>query len=741
MVRIIFLLLAAALFTGACGIESREDEGGAPGMGKEQMGMESKTERINLGGVWKFEADPYGIGISQSWQEPGFDDTAWRDITVPGSWNFQFRNSPYPEDDHDYDGPAWYRLKFTPEESQAGSHVILSFQAVCYKTTVWLNGKLLGTHEGDFLPFEYDVSSDLEQGKENVLALYIETINSASKYTIPPAILRYDYWIYSGVHRDVFLERSGRVKVYDIFANGKPAGSDGDVAVESWILNASPEPVRIEARAIVRLKGGGDAGNELSQTLEIPVGTIAKTVFRLRTGSPKLWSPESPALYTVKIDLEETDAPVTVTATEAVKYNPEGELPPRAMLTPVETDGLDAAETDFGIRSIEVRGVNVYLNGEQLQFRGINRHDEYPMLGRTIPDELCRNDLIMMKRANMNTLRTAHYPNNPKVLRMADELGLLVFEEIPATGLRPWEMCSNKVKKLADDCMRRMVVRDRNHPSVAVWGVGNEFEPTAMTSYTTPLYRMVKSIDPTRLVSYNRAMFDLTSRDPESDLIILNPYFGWYFGRVEDTSLFLNIAHTLFPKKPIVIGEFGADAIRCRRTNQEPSTSPHFTEDYQVWHLKRTWETAIGKPYVCGGMIWVYADFLSPKRKYLSSSQVKSNTLINPVPYHNTKGIVDNYRIPKNSYLAVMGMFGGLTVHDMAIEVRDASGYSVPDADVDVYLEDGTLACRQKTDAGGRVVLWYIPERLYRVAAFSGAMKAEKEVFLDTDSSISLMLE
>jgi beta-galactosidase len=264
--------------------------------------------------------------------------------------------------------------------------------------------------------------------------------------TIPPAILRYDYWIYSGVHRDVYLDWSSGIKVYDIFVRGRPVDSQGEVEFEESILNTNAQAAKVCAEAVIRPKGETGIAATGKQILEVQAGMIVRTTLTLHISNPRLWSPESPNLYTAMLSLTKTDESSAASAEETITYNPNVELPPHASLTPLETEGIDAAETDFGIRSIEVSGDKIYLNGEQVIFKGINRHDEYPMLGRTITEDMCRNDLMMMKRANMNTLRTAHYPNDPKIYRLADELGLLVFEEIPATGLRPWEMCSGNTQ-------------------------------------------------------------------------------------------------------------------------------------------------------------------------------------------------------------------------------------------------------------------------------------------------------
>ncbi len=169
--------------------------------------------------------------------------------------------------------------------------------------------------------------------------------------------------------------------------------------------------------------------------------------------------------------------------------------------------------------------------------------------------------------------------------------------------------------------------------------------------------------------------------------------------------------------------------------------SPHYTEDYQAYHLLETWAITLSKEYMSGGLIWVFADFISPTRKYLRSSQFPPNRIENPIPYYNVKGIVDRYRRPKNAYLTVMGMFGDLPLHDLTIEVRDSSDTPVSNATVNLYLEDGNLVADQETDSLGHTILWNIPEMNYTLEARTGSASGKTTLFLNEDRTVRMQVK
>ncbi len=702
----------------------------------------TSESRVSLNGTWKFKTDPDGIGQTQKWYKTNYNDNTWTDIDVPGNWNYLFRDSQIPESDTDYDDPAWYRTTFTPPYHTQNNTIILHFGAVCYKTTLWLNGEEIGSHEGDFVPFEFDISNKVKLGSENSLALYVETINKESEYTIPQAVGRYDYWIFSGIHRDVYLEYRNSVHVFDVFVKSEPVDSySGSVEVDTRIVNTGNTLRTVDIRITLHERGQDGVLVSTSETCLVPGKTIIDKTFGLTLDSITPWHPDNPQLYECRVELSSASGTsASVSENDMESYDYAEKVPPHADLTMLETDNLDAVKTDFGIRKIEVQGTQILLNGEPIILTGINRHDEHPLVGRVYTDDMLLDDLRMMKKANINTLRTAHYPNDPRVYEFADQLGLLTFEELPCTSLGKEDLNNSYVRSIALDSARRMVHRDKNHPSIIIWSPGNEYiaDSETISNFNSLIYEEFKSIDPTRLVTYARVEFDETTEDPDSDLVMINSYYGWYWGNIEDLPDKLDRMHGTFPDKPIILSEYGAGAIKDNRSLESPEASDHFTEDFQLHFLKEYWAIMKSKEFVAGGCIWPYADFITPLRDDLWSSQGRRP---NPIPYHNLKGIIDRDRVPKNSYLTVMGMYDNQSLYHLTIIVTDSNDDPVNNADISITLQDGTWVGQQKTDAQGRTILWYVPPMQYTLAASSGSVSASTTVDLADNETVTIQLD
>jgi beta-galactosidase/beta-glucuronidase len=726
--RILALALVLLAVTAACRDGARNPPASEP------IGA-----RISLSGTWKFAADPGDVGRAAGWMAIALDDSAWTDLAVPGEWNTLFRQGPFPESDGEFAGPAWYRTRFTVPEGFRRGHERLFFGAVNYDAEVYLNGTPLGRHVGDFVPFEFDVSDRLLVGRENVLAVRVVSLTAASVNTVPPANGRYDFWNHHGIHRDVTLESTAPTYVHDVYVRAEP-GADGGpapVTIDATVLNATA----VETVAALRFAIADSDGNAVAAGTTPPFALPSRAYFTVRTGAgipgARPWSPDAPHLYTLTVSLvgpeAASDAPLAFV--ESVPLAADGVLAPHATMSRPDAASADAASADaasadaideaavtFGVRRIEASGGEIRLNGERFEFRGVNRHSEVPGFGRAVPAWANQRDVAMMKRIGINALRTAHYPNDPAIYDLADREGLAVYEEIPAAALRFAEMRNADVRALCLADARAMVVRDRNHPSILVWGAANEPTPWALSSFTSALYAETRRLDPTRLVGYARSMADLVARDPDADVVFLNPYYGWYAGTVETLSPFLDLARRRFPDKPIVLTEFGADAVPgYRDASVAPADAPHFTEDYQAFHLARTWAIARSKGFVSGGFVWVWADFLSPKRKYLYSGRIRADDrVLNPVPFHNLKGLVTADRVPKNAYLVAMGMYGTTPTGDLRVAVVGEDGAFVPNATVDAYLEDGAWVGHEVTGADGRAIWWYVPALPYRVRATAG---------------------
>ncbi|MFN8642545.1 MAG: glycoside hydrolase family 2 TIM barrel-domain containing protein [Candidatus Binatia bacterium] len=677
--------------------------------------------RLSLDGTWRFRADPDDVGLAQRWFDPATATADWRDAPVPGNWNFLFRDTPYPSTDHDYEGVAWYRRSVDLPAGSAAPLALLHFEAVHYRATVWVNGIEVGSHEGDFLPFEFDVTAALRPGTRNDIVLRVESLTATPGETVPPERGRYDYWIYAGIHRSVWLESFAAVGIHDLAVRADPTAAGGGVIRgELSLFNVADRAVEGAADVEV-VDAEGEPVARLAGNLTLPPRTLVRAPFLLSAAAVRPWSPAAPALYEcrARVSTSPGTTDVRLPTTVLGPFPTAGPLPPHATLR--GPSGVDRRVT-IGFRRVEADGERILLNGEPILFQGVNRHDEYPLLGRVLPDDLYESDLAAMKAVGVNAIRSAHYPNDPRLYDLTDRLGFLVVEEVPAIGLERADFASPRVLALAREQAVAMARRDANHPSIVIWSVGNEPFPTGNADFNSALYQAIRAeaigtrADQPRLLSYARGQVDNVNPDPDGDLVMLNPYFGWYTGAIEGLDRFLEQTRRKFPDRPILLSEFGADAVPGRRTNADPAAAPHFTEDFQAYYLSETWRIVRSKPWVSGGFVWAFADFLSPTREYLRSLQFIPPSARNPVPFHNLKGILSNDRRPKNAYLTVRGMYGDRALVDLAIEAVDAGAAAVAGAEVLVRDPvDARPLAGGTTDASGRLALWRIPAGTYRV--------------------------
>ncbi|MBP2411820.1 beta-galactosidase [Arthrobacter stackebrandtii] len=422
--------------------------------------VDSGLPTLSLNGDWRFHFSPTLAAAPQGIEEETFDDAAWDTLPVPSSWNLHGHGAPtytnvqfpFPLDPPhmpDANPVGDHRLRFLAgPEFQHGA--LLRLDGVDNAGTVWLNGTLLGTTRGSKLPHEFDVTGVLRAG-ENVLAVRVSQF-SASSY-----LEDQDAWWLPGIFRDVTLLAHPAGAVRDVFVQaGYTADGRGTLRVEL-------DPPVPGAVATIPALG-------FTATLD----GSPDQVFDVGPASP--WSAESPSLHALEI------------------------------ATPKQTLRLNV-----GFRSITVEDAQVKLNGVPLLFRGVNRHEHNPDLGRVVPREQLLAELHLMKQHNINAIRTAHYAPHPALLHAADELGFYIIDECDyethgfedgGPAHQNWAgnpSAEPQYREALLDRMARIVERDKNHPSVIMWSLGNEAGTgdnlAAMAAWT-------KQRDPERLVHY-----------------------------------------------------------------------------------------------------------------------------------------------------------------------------------------------------------------------------------------------
>ncbi|RLE08460.1 beta-glucuronidase [Candidatus Aerophobetes bacterium] len=548
---------------------------------------------MDLSGFFDFKLDPEKRGEKENWQK---GTEGCRVISVPASWNEQFL------DTKNYLGFAWYFKRFYPPLSWKEGRVWLRIGAANYYAKVWVNGEFVGEHEGGYLPFQFEISDKIRFGEENLLSIEVE--NELSPTRVPPGNIppeeeprplrfypdvNFDFFPYGGIHRPVYLFSTPKSYIEDITVMTSIEGGKG--IVECVVVKRG-EDVQ-EGR--VHLEG---KGTKIDQKIKFE-GNTAKT--KLTVEKAILWSPENPYLYELSVEISSSKGTVD-------KY-----------CLPV------------GIRTIEVKGKKLYLNGKPIFLKGFGKHEDFPVLGKGLCLPLMVKDYSLMKWIGANSFRTSHYPYSEEMMDLADRQGFLVIDEIPAVGLffgrgveRRLALCKQYISEL--------IARDKNHPSVIIWSIANEPHSTKpqAKAFFKELYEHAKSLDPSRPVTLV-SMLGLKEEALEFlDLICLNRYYGWYTDsgqldiacqRLEKELEEIFRVH----KKPIILSEFGAGSI----AGMHADPPEMFSEEYQAELIRRYCELIESKPYMVGEHVWCFADFKTaqaPHRVILNRKGVFTRT-------------------------------------------------------------------------------------------------------------------
>lgn len=480
-------------------------------------------------------------------------------LNVPSDWNSQMPELKY------YEGTVWYARRFDVAK-QSDQRLFLYFGAVSYRCRIYLNGKEIGQHEGGFTPFQMEVTDAVKE-KDNFLA--VEVNNTRTVDAIPA--MAFDWWNYGGITRDVFLVSTPKVFIEDYFIQldkRKSNQIDAQVKLSEKVANT---PVTIEIPEL-----------QLKQTLKTDANGEVKTSFL--TKKLKRWSPNTPTLYKVKVSSES-----------------------------------DQVTEEIGFRNVWVKGEDVYLNDQPIFLKSISFHEEIPQRkGRAFSQADAVMLLSEAKALGCNMIRLAHYPQNEYIVRLAEKMGFLLWEEIPIWQGIDFENQATKEK--AGKMMQEMVMRDKNRCALTFWGVANETQPSApRNAFIKYLIETTKAIDTTRLIT---AAFDLVRfnkdrqvfimDDPfikELDVVAVNKYMGWYHPwPVTPDKATWDVAKG----QPLIVSEFGGEALYGKTGDADVVSS--WSEDYQATLYRDNLEMFKHIPNLRGTSPWVLFDFRSPFR-------------------------------------------------------------------------------------------------------------------------------
>lgn len=574
-------------------------------------------ETKSLNGRWYFLLDTgdsgewWGEYFKRQTENPrfafisGFEKLAWRGMPVPGCWNIEDPELKL------YEGVAWYAREFDLPLEWAGKQIHLRFDGVNERARVWLNDQEVGVHDGGYTPFEFAVTPMVKE-KGNYLVVKVDNRRLPDS-TVPSP----PYDNFGGIYRGVSLFTTGSAKLawLAVLPELRDNFTEARLTVQYEVTNLQEQEREIEV--IIKIVApAGDVVHETVRQVPVGGGQTVSDQFEVVVAAPMLWGPDHPHLYRAEVQLR------------------------------VAGERVDEVAKRFGIREVAVQDGRISLNGEPIFLKGVGRHDEYPGLGRTLDEELWQKDFDLIQGLNANAVRLVHYPHDEREIEMADERGLLLWEEVPLIFFP--DFANPAVTERICRQLEELIRRDLNHPSVIIWGVGNEIQsdkPEAAACLKTEI-ELARKLDPTRLVSFASWPLDLEKNTPLAfvDVIAFNRYRGWYDSDVPGIADEILAYRAKYPDKAILVSEFGAGAVRGYRAE----SGERFSEEYQTQVIRENIEYMLKSGELSGCFIWCFADF---------GGLLQSNIY----ERGNNKGLVDSYRMPKQAYWGVREIFGKIS--------------------------------------------------------------------------------
>ncbi|MET3558766.1 beta-glucuronidase [Streptococcus rupicaprae] len=554
--------------------------------------LSAKRKVYDLNGLWQFKQGNYTPHAHKRLS----DDPESELMVVPTSFN----DVLVDKNKRLFIGDNWYERVLDLPEIAEDEEAVLRFGSVTHQAKVYLNGRLAGEHKGGFTPFEVVLTAEDLAQKPLVLTV---CANNELNYTTLPVgnylekkmpdgsikkVVKenFDFFNYAGIHRPVKLYTRPKLHIEDIVISY-------DLSED---LKTAKVKVAVEAGEVSKVVVSllDEAGKVLAQ---------GHPDQELVLDSVTLWQPLKAYLYTCRVELFDGERLV---------------------------DNYDEA---FGIRKVEVKNAQFLINNQPFYFKGFGKHEDTYINGRGLNEAANLMDLNLLKDLGANSFRTSHYPYSEEMMRLADRMGIVVIDEVPAVGLfqnftaaldllgdkaepdNTWTVM--KTKEAHEEVIRELVKRDKNHACVVMWVVANEpsSHEAGAREYFEPLIQLYRDLDQQkRPVTLVNIMMAMPGKDLVADLIdviCLNRYYGWYkdHAELEDAKAHLREEledwHRLYPDKPIMFTEYGADTLPGYHSLWDIP----YTEEYQCDYYQANHEVFDSLPYFVGEQVWNFADF------------------------------------------------------------------------------------------------------------------------------------
>ncbi len=507
----------------------------------------------SLNGVWKFKYHDTVYQVEDGFYAEDYDFSAWDELMVPSNWqmhgydkpHYTNKNYPYPCDPPfvPNDNPAGLFIREFNIDSFSGKNIHLVFEGVDSCFYLWVNGAYIGYSQVSHATSEFDITGHLKAGKNRMAVMVLKWCDGSY-------LEDQDMWRLSGIFREVYLLSRNKVHISDVFVKPELSRdlSEGSLKCEVEMAGSTSTTLK----AVLE-----DPDHKVISEQSIEIS--GKGTCEFKVASPELWSAETPSLY--KLFLYHQD--------EVILFK-------------------------SGFRRIEIKDSVIYINGRDVKFKGVNRHDSHPELGHTIPLYHMKRDLILMKRHNVNAVRTSHYPNDPRFLDLCDEMGFYVIDEADleshgTTTADDVNMLPEdpEYKEAFVDRMQQMVERDKNHACIVIWSLGNE---SGFGDNHRRMGEWAKSRDNSRLIHYERVFHPdcaAVFQNGKADTSCLDVYSRMYPSIDWITNDFLKDKDE---NRPLILCEY------CHAMGNGPGD------------LKDYWDLFYKHPRLAGGFVWEWTD-------------------------------------------------------------------------------------------------------------------------------------
>lgn len=583
---------------------------------------DGQSGRYLLGGTWLFRYDR-GVGLARGF-ERSTSTAGWKTIGVPNAWNAgQYGPKSFTGT------VAWYRRDFRLPSADTATTWIVRFESVNQHATVWLNGQQIGTHTGAFLAFEIALpKAALHRDGVNRLVVRVDDHHSATE--LPPSGSSGSghgyvggWWNYGGLLREVYLRRVNGIDIEQalVVPHLPCASCAARISYTVIVHNYDARPQR------VRLSSSFGAISHSLGTVTVPSQGSTTLRASLAVAKPVLWWPHRPYLYDVAIDAR------SARGGQHSHYSLES-----------------------GIRRVSVSGGRLFLNFEPLSFRGVGLIEDSPSAGSAISDAV-RAQLIQRARELGATVIRSQYPFDPYLEQLADELGVMLWSEIPVYQVKETALAAATPAAVA--MLSQNILQNGSHPSIILWSIGNELAPTVGPAQSTYIRRAVataRSLDPTRPTAIAIAGYPSVGCQAgylPLSVIGINDYFGWYpgpQGQIADPSLlapYLATVRACYGRQALVVSEFGAEADRNGPTDERG------TYAYQSAYAAMQLSILATVPSLSGAIWWALQDF-AVKPGWSGGDPYPNSPLFQ-------KGLLSQTDLAKPAFAVVQAAFASVT--------------------------------------------------------------------------------